>query len=192
MYAIRAVPIRIPNRKQKQRKLSGVFSFIPNHFLQNRNRNRFVPVTFESVTICDIRDQNVTKSVLLKKKNGTNSHALSVDWVSIECDWYKPWFCFLFGIWIGRALPHHTSAASNLSKTHLTHHTSKSSHLRLITPPTHLCLITPPTHLTPLIHLCLITPPTHHSSNSSNSSNSSLPHHTRENWSHGRPWQDWV
>ena len=75
MYAIRAVPIRIPNRKQKQRKLSGVFSFIPNHFLQNRNRNRFVPVTFEFVTI---RDQNVTKSVLLKNKTGTNSHALSV------------------------------------------------------------------------------------------------------------------
>jgi len=78
MCDISAVPIRIPNQKQKQSSLSGVFcqiSFIPNHFLQNRNRNRFVPVTFEFVTI---RDQNVTKSVLLKNKTGTNSHALSV------------------------------------------------------------------------------------------------------------------
>ena len=66
---LRAVLIRISNRKQKQGSLSGMFcwnSFILNHLLENRNRNRFVPVTFECVTICDICDQNVTKSVLLK------------------------------------------------------------------------------------------------------------------------------
>jgi len=34
---------------------------------ENRNRNRVVPVTFECVTICDIWDQNVTKSVFPKK-----------------------------------------------------------------------------------------------------------------------------
>jgi len=44
-----------------------LISFIPNYFNRNRNRNRFVPVTFEFVTICDIFDQNVTISVLLKK-----------------------------------------------------------------------------------------------------------------------------
>ena len=74
LFSLRAVPIRIPNRKQKQSSLSGMFgriSFIPNHFNRNRNRNRFVPVKFEFLTICDICDQNVTKSILLKelKKN---------------------------------------------------------------------------------------------------------------------------
>ena len=67
---VRAIPSMIPNRKQKQSLLSGIFcriSFIPNHFNRNRNRNRFVPVTTESLTICDICDQNVTKLVLLKK-----------------------------------------------------------------------------------------------------------------------------
>jgi len=66
-----AVPIQIPNRKQNESSLSGMFcqiSFIPNHFLENRNRNRFVPVTFECVTICDIWDQNMTKSVLPLQK----------------------------------------------------------------------------------------------------------------------------
>ena len=38
-----------------------------NQFNWNRNRDRFVPVTIESVTICDIYDQNVTKLVLLNK-----------------------------------------------------------------------------------------------------------------------------
>ena len=60
-------PIQIPNRKQKQSSLSDKFcriSFIPNHFNRNRKRNRFVPVIFESVTICD---QNVTESVSPKK-----------------------------------------------------------------------------------------------------------------------------
>ena len=64
---IRAVPIRIPDSKQKQCSISGMFfriSFIPNHFNRNRSRNRFVPVTIESVNICD---QNVIKPVLLKK-----------------------------------------------------------------------------------------------------------------------------
>ena len=45
------VPIRIPNRKQKQRSLCSMFCrivFIRNHF--NRNKHRLVPVTFESVT----------------------------------------------------------------------------------------------------------------------------------------------
>ena len=70
---LRAVPtrIRIPNRKQKQSSLSGMFcriSFIPNHLKRNRNRNRSVPVIFEFVTICDICDQNVTKTVLLKNE----------------------------------------------------------------------------------------------------------------------------
>jgi len=53
---IRAVPIHIANRKQKKSLLSGMFCrilFIPNHFNRNRNRNRFVPVIFEFVTICD-------------------------------------------------------------------------------------------------------------------------------------------
>jgi len=71
---VRAVPSRIPNRKQKQSSLSGIFfriSFVPNHFNRNRTRSRFVPVTIESVTICDIRDQNVTKPVLLKKLKKT-------------------------------------------------------------------------------------------------------------------------
>jgi len=36
-------------------------------FNSNRNRNRFVPVPFGFVTICDICDQNVTKSKKLKK-----------------------------------------------------------------------------------------------------------------------------
>jgi len=50
--------IRIPNRIQTFRTIS----------FENRNRNRFAPVTFECVTICDICDQNVTKSVLLNNK----------------------------------------------------------------------------------------------------------------------------
>ena len=40
------------------------FHFVLNHFLENVNINRFVPVTSESVTIYD---QNVTKPVLLIK-----------------------------------------------------------------------------------------------------------------------------
>jgi len=64
-------PLRagLQSRKQKQSSLSVMLfriSFIPNHFNRNRNRNRFVPVTIESVTICDICDQNMTKPVLLK------------------------------------------------------------------------------------------------------------------------------
>jgi len=84
------------------------YFFIPNHFNRNRNRNRFnkfVPVTFEFVTICDICDHNVTKSVLLKslKKNQSvwpRSQIQNCDilWLSqmshIECDWYKTCFCF--------------------------------------------------------------------------------------------------
>jgi len=68
---VRAVQIRITNREKKQNSLSGMFcriSFIPNHFNRNTKRNRFVPVIFEFVTISDICDHNVTKSVLLKKK----------------------------------------------------------------------------------------------------------------------------
>jgi len=67
----------VPSQKQKQSPLSGMFcriSFIPNHFNRNTSRNRLVPVTFEFVTICDICDQNVTKSVLLTKL----SHFLTV------------------------------------------------------------------------------------------------------------------
>jgi len=67
---VRAVHIRITNGEKKQNSLSGMFcriSFIPNHFNRNTKRNRFVPVIFELVTISDICDQNVTKSVLLKK-----------------------------------------------------------------------------------------------------------------------------
>jgi len=63
------VPSRIPNRKQKQSSLFFRILFIPNHFNRNRNRNRFVPVTIESVTIFDICEQNVTKPVLLKQLN---------------------------------------------------------------------------------------------------------------------------
>jgi len=76
LLKVRAVPIRIPKTKQKQSSLSGMFFrilFVPNHFNRNRNRNSFVPVTIESVTICD---QNVTKSVLLKqlKKKQRNKY----------------------------------------------------------------------------------------------------------------------
>jgi len=43
-----------------------LLDFIHSELLQSKqNRKRFVPVTFEFVTICDICDQNVTKSVLL-------------------------------------------------------------------------------------------------------------------------------
>jgi len=69
-WHVRAVMIRIPNIKQKKMSLSCIFSgfhFILNQFLENRNRNKFVPVTIESGTICDICDQNVTKPILLKK-----------------------------------------------------------------------------------------------------------------------------
>ena len=79
-------------------------SFIQNHFNRNRNKNRVVPVTFEFVTISDICDQNVTKSVLLKnpKKNQSvwprsqiqNCDILWPQMSHIECDWYKPFFCF--------------------------------------------------------------------------------------------------
>jgi len=70
----RSVPIQISNWKQKQHSLSGMYcriSCIPNHYNQNTYRNRFIPVTFEFVTICEICYQNVTKSVWLKnfKKN---------------------------------------------------------------------------------------------------------------------------
>jgi len=82
-----------------------IFSFclIPNHFNRNRNRNRFVPVTIETVTICDICDQNVTKPVLLKKLKKTETNSVThsnlwqfvtntnvTNWSSIRCDWYKP------------------------------------------------------------------------------------------------------
>ena len=66
LFSLRAVPIRIPSRKLKQSSLSGMFcriAFIPIHFNRNRNRNRFVPVKFEILTISDICDQNVMKSV---------------------------------------------------------------------------------------------------------------------------------
>ena len=74
----RAVLIRIPTRKQKQCLLSGMFcrimiSSIPNHFLVNRNRNWVVPVTLKCVTIYQICNQNVTKSVSLKKINKIQS-----------------------------------------------------------------------------------------------------------------------
>ena len=105
--AVRAVPIRIPNRKQKQTSLSGMFCrilFIPKYFYPNRNRNRFVPVTFEFVIICDICDQNVTKSVLLKKLKKKQSvwprsqiQNCDILWPShishFECEWYKTCFC---------------------------------------------------------------------------------------------------
>jgi hypothetical protein len=65
-----------PDSKQKtETKLAFALffwiSFIPNLFLKKRNTNRFVPVKFECVTTRDICDQNVTKSVLLKKLNKT-------------------------------------------------------------------------------------------------------------------------
>jgi len=103
-FLVRAVPIQIPNRKQNQNSLSGMFcriSFIPSHFnrrrRRNRNRNMFVPVTFEFLTICDVCDQNVTKSVWLKKlkeiksvwprSHIQNCHILWPSQMShIECD----------------------------------------------------------------------------------------------------------
>jgi len=80
-------------------------SFIQNHFNRNKNKNRVVPVTFEFVTISDICDQNVTKSVLLKnpkKKQSVSPRSqiqnCDILWSSqishIECDWYKTCFCF--------------------------------------------------------------------------------------------------
>ena len=71
--ALRAVVIRIPDRKQKQRSLSGIFCWIlftPNYFLEIRKRNRFVPVKFECVTICDIYD-------ILGKRDG-NMHVMYI------------------------------------------------------------------------------------------------------------------
>jgi len=47
--------------------LSRELSFIPNHVNRNRNRNRFTPLTFEFVTICDNCEKNATKSVVRKK-----------------------------------------------------------------------------------------------------------------------------
>ena len=93
---LRAVPSQIPNRKQKQsRSLSGMsrffrISLIPNHFNRNSNRNMFVPVTIESVTICNICDQNVTKPVLLKKpkKKQRNKFGHNFKFVTV-CDRYK-------------------------------------------------------------------------------------------------------
>ena len=110
---VRAVHIRITNGGKKQNSLSGIFCwilFIPNNFLENRSTNRFVPVIFECVTICDICDQNVTKSVLLKKlkkiqknKRGHNFEIVTFCYLHkyhkcshIECDWYKLCFCFCF------------------------------------------------------------------------------------------------
>jgi len=75
-FGVKAVPIRIPNRRQKQSFHCGIFcriSFIPNLFNRNRNRNSLVPVTFEFVTICDICEQNVTKSVFLKRLKNTRA-----------------------------------------------------------------------------------------------------------------------
>jgi len=65
-------------------------------------------LTFECVTICDICDQNVTKSVMLKKlgKIQSNKFGHKFEIVTfcdrpkihklshIECDRYKPYFCF--------------------------------------------------------------------------------------------------
>jgi len=126
--SMRAVPIRIPNRKQKQSWLCGMFCrmfFIPNHFNRNRNRNRVVPVILEFVTICDICDQNVTKSGLLKKlkkpervtevPNSKLWHFVTVTNVTHGVWPVHNLFLFLFGIRIGAALCHVTRMS------HVTH-----------------------------------------------------------------------
>jgi len=104
--------------KQKQISLSGMFwqiSFIANNFLENRNRNRFVPVTFESLTICDIgqcdpgqmpRWPNLFAwKPFTKSRASARGHKFEIvtfcdchkyhKWSHIECNWYKPcfWFC---------------------------------------------------------------------------------------------------
>ena len=125
-FLVRAVPIQIPNRKQNQNSLSGMFcriSFIPSHFnrrrRRNRNRNMFVPVTFEFLTICDVCDQNVTKSVWLKKLKQTQSvcprsriQNCDILWLSqishIECNWYKTCFCFCLESGLEQFLFHYT------------------------------------------------------------------------------------
>jgi len=88
------------------------------HYNRNRNRNRFVPVTIDSVTICDICDQNVTKPVFLKKltKKQRNKFGHKFKFVTI-CDRHKchklvthsVWlvqtcFCFCLEIRLGTAL----------------------------------------------------------------------------------------
>ena len=85
-------PVRagFQKRKQKQSSLSVIFfriSFIPNYFNRNRNRKRFVPVTIESVTICDICDQYVTKPVLPEKltKKQRNKFGHKLKFVTV-CD----------------------------------------------------------------------------------------------------------
>jgi len=67
---IKVILIRIPNIKPKQSSLPE--NILPHlihseSFPWKKNRNRVVPVAFECVTICDICDKNVTKSV--PKKN---------------------------------------------------------------------------------------------------------------------------
>jgi len=90
---ISAILIRIPNIKQNRCHVLLCFSgfhFILNHFLEIVNINRFVPVTSESVTICDICDQNMTKPVLLQKlkKKRRNKFGHKVEFVTV-CDRHK-------------------------------------------------------------------------------------------------------
>jgi len=56
----------------EDRKRAYIPKFLPYFvdsklFQLKQNRNRLVPVTLEFVTICDICNQNMTKSVLLQK-----------------------------------------------------------------------------------------------------------------------------
>ena len=94
----------------EDRKRAYIPKFLPYFvdsklFQLKQNRNRLVPVTLEFVTICDICNQNMTKSVLLKKlkknpERWPRSQIQNCDvlWPSqmppIECDWYKTCFCF--------------------------------------------------------------------------------------------------
>jgi len=104
---------RISNRKQKQSSLSGMFcrkSFIPNHFNRNRNRNKFVPVTFEFLTICDIYEPNLfCFATKLKSNQSVWPRSQIENFVTVANVTHWVWlvqnlFLFLFGMRIGTAL----------------------------------------------------------------------------------------
>ena len=85
-------------------------SFIQNHFNRNKNKNRVVPVTFEFVTISDICEQSVTKSVLLKNQKKIRACDRGHKFESVTfCDHRKCYTLqnlslFLFGIRIRIAI----------------------------------------------------------------------------------------
>jgi len=89
--------------------MSSRISFIPNHFNRNRHENRFVPVTFEFVTIWTKMCPNLFGKKNLKKTMSCDrGHKFKI---FTFCDRHKchtlrlvqTLFLFLFGIRIGTA-----------------------------------------------------------------------------------------